>query len=196
MGPKWGPHGSCRPQMGPMLVSWTLLSARGSVMWKVFPCHDIVLFPQVWCDMAAQPPRAYVAHDQMSLMHVDGYGDSCDQNCTGCWKPTVTYKGVDLLSTVRLLVESSESCTYAVYFKCRYADPEAQGFFDHTGTYQHYGTSGAICAGKIIFSFLPHCLSVCASEYLSALSVMFRSGQRQSNPLGDQGTKVSMSSCT
>ena len=25
MGPTWGPSGSCRPQMGPMLVPWTLL---------------------------------------------------------------------------------------------------------------------------------------------------------------------------
>ena len=25
-GPTWGPHGSCRPQMGPMFPSWTLLS--------------------------------------------------------------------------------------------------------------------------------------------------------------------------
>ena len=26
IGPKWGPPGSCRPQMGPMLAPWTLLS--------------------------------------------------------------------------------------------------------------------------------------------------------------------------
>ena len=25
MGPTWGPPGSCRPQMGPMLDPWTLL---------------------------------------------------------------------------------------------------------------------------------------------------------------------------
>ena len=28
MGPTWGPPGSCRPQMGPMLAPWTLLSGR------------------------------------------------------------------------------------------------------------------------------------------------------------------------
>ena len=27
-GPTWGPPGSCRPQMGPMLAPWTLLSGR------------------------------------------------------------------------------------------------------------------------------------------------------------------------
>ena len=28
MGPTWGPPGSCRPQMGPMLAPWTLLLGR------------------------------------------------------------------------------------------------------------------------------------------------------------------------
>ena len=31
MGPTWGPPGSCRPQMGPMLAPWTLL--LGFVIW-------------------------------------------------------------------------------------------------------------------------------------------------------------------
>ena len=29
MGPTWGPPGSCRPQMGPMLAPWTFLSGLG-----------------------------------------------------------------------------------------------------------------------------------------------------------------------
>ena len=33
MGPTWGPPGSCRPQMGPMLAPWTLLSG----IWMYFP---------------------------------------------------------------------------------------------------------------------------------------------------------------
>ena len=32
MGPIWGPPGSCRPQMGPMLAPWTLLSGM-SLLW-------------------------------------------------------------------------------------------------------------------------------------------------------------------
>ena len=28
MGPSWGPPGSCQPQMGPILASWTLLSGE------------------------------------------------------------------------------------------------------------------------------------------------------------------------
>ena len=31
MGPTWGPPGSCRPQMGPMLAPWTLLSGKRSL---------------------------------------------------------------------------------------------------------------------------------------------------------------------
>ena len=33
MGPTWGPPGSCRPQMGPMLAPWTLLSG-----YYMVPC--------------------------------------------------------------------------------------------------------------------------------------------------------------
>ena len=35
MGPTWGPSGSCRPQMGPMLTPWTLLSG---VSYQVTIC--------------------------------------------------------------------------------------------------------------------------------------------------------------
>ena len=34
MGPTWGPPGSCRPQMGPMLAPWTLLSGLLQI-WSV-----------------------------------------------------------------------------------------------------------------------------------------------------------------
>ena len=47
MGPTWGPPGSYRPQMGPMLVPWTLLSQshhKGAVILKVFPCYNIIIF--------------------------------------------------------------------------------------------------------------------------------------------------------
>ena len=34
MGPTWGPPGSCRPQLGPMLAPWTLLSGYLSISAK------------------------------------------------------------------------------------------------------------------------------------------------------------------
>ena len=36
MGPTWGPFWSCRPQMGPMLAPWTLLSGQWSLSLKTF----------------------------------------------------------------------------------------------------------------------------------------------------------------
>ena len=36
MGPTWGPTGSCRPQMGPMLAPWTLLSGYNFVWIQLF----------------------------------------------------------------------------------------------------------------------------------------------------------------
>ena len=37
MWPTWGPPGSCRPQMGPMLAPWTLLPG---LLWR---CHYLLL---------------------------------------------------------------------------------------------------------------------------------------------------------
>ena len=33
MGPTWGPRGSCRPQNGPMLAPWILLSGQRCTCW-------------------------------------------------------------------------------------------------------------------------------------------------------------------
>ena len=46
MEPTWGPPGSCRPQMGPMLASWTLLSG---ICFDVFirtivNCYSVPLY--------------------------------------------------------------------------------------------------------------------------------------------------------
>ena len=38
MGPTWGPPGSCRPQIGPMLASWTLLSGETCPVWYFTGC--------------------------------------------------------------------------------------------------------------------------------------------------------------
>ena len=39
MRPTWGPPGSCRPQMGPMLAPWTLLSGLLLRVWRIWkPC--------------------------------------------------------------------------------------------------------------------------------------------------------------
>ena len=48
MGPTWGPPGSCRPQMGPMLAPWTLLSGLIDSCNFVYTCHQF-LFVRIPC---------------------------------------------------------------------------------------------------------------------------------------------------
>ena len=62
MGPTWCPPGSCRPQMGPMLVPWTLLSGihrrsdtkfrfrmgtRSNILHIIFSLYDIGIL-DIW----------------------------------------------------------------------------------------------------------------------------------------------------
>ena len=47
MGPTWGPPGSCRPQMGPMLAPWTLLS--GTLLCQL-------MFTFIWCQWNSPTP--------------------------------------------------------------------------------------------------------------------------------------------
>ena len=44
MGPTWGPPGSCRPQMGPMLAPWTLLSGSSIIWCKSIFNHEIYIY--------------------------------------------------------------------------------------------------------------------------------------------------------
>ena len=52
MRPTWGPPGSCRPQMGPMLAPWTLLSGLLYKGWV----------QETWCALCAlnKGPRLFV----------------------------------------------------------------------------------------------------------------------------------------
>ena len=43
MGPTWGPPGSCRPQVGPMLAPWTLLFGLDPLVKLLLQCRLIVI---------------------------------------------------------------------------------------------------------------------------------------------------------
>ena len=45
MGPTWGPSGSCRPKLGPILAPWTLLSG----VWYGDITHCGLVTPYIWC---------------------------------------------------------------------------------------------------------------------------------------------------
>ena len=48
MGPTWGTPGSCRPQMGPILAPWTLLSGYAHLKW-------VIIAPVACCLLGASP---------------------------------------------------------------------------------------------------------------------------------------------
>ena len=48
MGPTWGPPGSCRPQMGPMLAPWTLLSGWPSFGPVMCPLNNWICFSRCY----------------------------------------------------------------------------------------------------------------------------------------------------
>ena len=51
MGPTWGPPGSCRPQMGPILAPWTLLSGmQQGLHFFLKPFTWNSLGNTSWCD--------------------------------------------------------------------------------------------------------------------------------------------------
>ena len=78
MGPTWGPPGSCRPQMGPMLAPWTLLSRSTShelctQCWFALLCcgYIIVCTKFMWLNHPCstgllhwQPGSAFIKPDQ------------------------------------------------------------------------------------------------------------------------------------
>ena len=49
MGPTWDPPGSCRPQMGPMLAPWTLLSGYIWSVWIVRNVYDMWFLQEDTC---------------------------------------------------------------------------------------------------------------------------------------------------
>ena len=64
MGPTWGPPGSCRPQMGPMLAPWTLL-------WWVIPGRR------------AQTSGFYLLDKKSWLKRKCHWGEIVITDCTG-----------------------------------------------------------------------------------------------------------------
>ena len=58
MRPTWGPPGSCRPHMGPMLVSWTLLSGMAGFCRHVATIVGYgLLILSSWLPGALQPAK-------------------------------------------------------------------------------------------------------------------------------------------
>ena len=81
MGPTWGPHGSCRPQIGPMLAPWTLLSGLwthliGRVYIKI---EAVLILKQFLCVLVED------SHLRTDPACVGGVQDTCPGN-GGTWR--------------------------------------------------------------------------------------------------------------
>ena len=78
MGPTWDPPGSCRPQMGPMLAPWTMLSGR-AIAW-LSGAHEVIMK-----DMGKiERNPTTIQHNQTMLVTYSIFGDSRDVRwCNG-----------------------------------------------------------------------------------------------------------------
>ena len=71
MGPTWSPPGSCRPQMGPMLDPWTLLS--GDIFKKNFLNENVWFFIKISLKSVSEGPINNIpASVQMMAWHRPG----------------------------------------------------------------------------------------------------------------------------
>ena len=89
MGPTGGPPGSCRPQMGPMMTPWILLSGMFYNLYGWAPgnrncsntCGSMICYRTLSTDI----PRAKTCQS--------GTQQSCEQGSTGAtYQPTVMWK--------------------------------------------------------------------------------------------------------
>ena len=78
MGPTWDPPGSCRPQMGPMLAPWAMLSGR-AIAW-LSAAHEVIMK-----DMGKiERNPTTMKHSQTMLVTYSIFGDSRDVRwCNG-----------------------------------------------------------------------------------------------------------------
>ena len=99
MGPTWSPSGSYRPQMGPMLAPWTLLSE-----WALW--MDERFHPTLWC------PCYYLSRLGLKCVYLCKMGRWCPNNyhfyklireimvCAGCLSMFYRHKHVNLWPNV------------------------------------------------------------------------------------------------
>ena len=73
MGPTWGPPGSCRPQMGPTLAPWTLLSGCVHLRCPVYliHSHNILYHMYVWNDLGYVNTRSAAKFREITAANLD-----------------------------------------------------------------------------------------------------------------------------
>ena len=99
MGPTWGPPGSCRPQMGPMLAPWTLLSGIWMYFNQVFQPTDWILSSLPWKELSRyqrllDTDRYMMTPSNGNLFRVTGL--LCGEFTGHWWIPRTKTSGAEL----------------------------------------------------------------------------------------------------
>ena len=71
MGPTWGPPGSCRPQMGPMLAPWTLLSGMLCLTGLSFEFNHFMSRPNQYlsrCSCIVRPECQFIRYLELFIL--------------------------------------------------------------------------------------------------------------------------------
>ena len=104
MGPTWGPPGFCRPQMGPILAPWTLLSGYIYTLLPRLTCT------QWWLDSAHQCPghlarseslSAFAAADRDSMVWFRRKTMTYRQTAWNCVSPPLSTRNEGPISIKR-----------------------------------------------------------------------------------------------
>ena len=113
MGPTWGPPGSCRPQVGPMLVSWIVLSGRS------YPTLKTLLLNCVTCQLFHDKSLCWCPYMLMLVIKVLLFVFNSNlPNCPSfkCHLCKIRYKNHDTTPLPHLFVKVNVILNKIMYF--------------------------------------------------------------------------------
>ena len=145
MGPTWGPPGTCRPQMGPMLAPWTLLSGcvylpgsaglyqyasmdtravSGEVAFLVinFGHADFLNFALGCGGTVSQLLGCSYNDDRAQTVHIPWQNEHVSDNFTGRFisMSHLIWDGNPFVKQARTRVTSGAYFTYTIYLRVKH----------------------------------------------------------------------------
>ena len=150
MGPTWGPPGSCRPQMGPTLAPWTLISGVSQQLGWSGTCHmDVILVG-----------RQYFNHSD-ETEKIRNWGNLLSDPHPRTTSKVLTSRFITDLLTSRCCVK------YQCYFLLR---------VDYCSRLTHWDRVTHICVSKLCRYFSDNGLSPVHTKPLSEIMLAHQLG--------------------
>ena len=109
MGPTWGPPGSCRPQMGPMLVPWTFMGSGIPQLWTIETTMKIT-YLKFQSNLRPNEFTVAAACNLMSSVMINWYFMSEILVRIGYGQVTVEYQAITWSVAQYRLVRSCQKC--------------------------------------------------------------------------------------